>query len=340
MIDDQGRILHAPGGSDLGKALSKSSSMGTKLKQLLAEDDVQIRGEYDLFGQESEVVVATVSDLDWKVLVAVPVDDFYSPLRKLQATIIIVTIIVVMIVLGLVIRLGRSIVEPITHLSNTIQTITLDNRLSNRVEIDSQDEIGELARNFNNMIENINHSNQALNEALQHAQAASQAKSDFLSQMSHELRMPMNAIIGFGQLLEYDELTNEQMENVREIIRAGQHLMDLINQLLDLSRIEAGKLELSIDTINVCDVIDECHKISSLSDDRMNLDIRYAPCDSVLVLADRIRLKQVIINLLTNAVKYNRQDGAIDIIVSRTEKDKVRIEVADTGIGISQEKLN
>ena len=183
---------------------------------------------------------------------------------------------------------------------------------------------------------------------------ASQAKSHFLSSMSHELRTPMNAILGFGQLLSMEigqALTDEQRDNVKEIIKAGNHLLELINEILDLSRIESGKIDLNIESVSLSNAINESIVIVEAQAKALNISIEFQlngePCDfsqidssGIQIYADFVRLKQVLLNLLSNAVKYNKENGKVIIEIEMPEHDVVRINVKDTGIGIPLEKQN
>jgi PAS domain S-box-containing protein len=171
--------------------------------------------------------------------------------------------------------------------------------------------------------------------AKEEAERASRAKSEFLSRMSHELRTPLNAILGFGQLLDLSRLDAEQRDNVHEILRAGQHLLDLIHEVLDLARIEAGRLEISVEPVAVAAVMQECLTlIRPLAEARaIHLGDVRGTADAH-VLADRVRLKQVLLNLLSNAVKYNREGGDIGVAWWPME-DVVYIEVSDTGAGLT-----
>ncbi len=172
------------------------------------------------------------------------------------------------------------------------------------------------------------------------AERANQAKSKFLSRMSHELRTPLNAILGFGQLLESDPdrpLSQMQADNVQEILRAGEHLLALVNEILDLSRIESGHINITLEPLPIADIIQSCIKQISVLAERRDIQIRCKlPHDSV-VLADPIRLKEVLLNLLSNAVKYNRKGGRVEITCRRIDDASIEVAITDTGLGIPAE---
>ncbi|HEV8488755.1 MAG TPA: ATP-binding protein, partial [Candidatus Limnocylindrales bacterium] len=174
------------------------------------------------------------------------------------------------------------------------------------------------------------------------ADNANRAKTEFLSRMSHELRTPLNAILGFAQLLEMDELNPEQRENVRYIRRGGEQLLSLINEVLDISRIEIGALSLSPEPVWLPDVLDEQLALMApmAAERAVTIGVRATPAVTGHVLADRQRLKQVLLNLLSNAVKYNRQGGRVWIECREISPGRVRIDVTDTGFGIPPDKLD
>ena len=175
------------------------------------------------------------------------------------------------------------------------------------------------------------------------AETANRSKSEFLSRMSHELRTPLNAILGFGQLLESDPvemLTQSQAENVEQIIKAGWHLLELVNEVLDLARIEAGKMQLHMADVLLSEVVDECLGLVMPLAAERQVEVRddISLCLPHFVRVDRTRLKQVLLNYLSNAVKYNRHGGKINLQCDRLGGGRLRVSVSDTGPGIPLDK--
>lgn len=181
----------------------------------------------------------------------------------------------------------------------------------------------------------------ARREAQEAAEAANHAKSVFLSRMSHELRTPLNSILGFGQLLELEDLGDGQRDSVGQILKGGRHLLALINEVLDISRIEAGELSLSPEPVLVSDLIQEAVDLVRPSVKHRGIQLvvdRSGVCDCY-VFADRQRFKQVLLNLLSNAVKYNRPRGTIALSCRQLTDTRVSVSVADSGYGIAAERL-
>lgn len=180
-----------------------------------------------------------------------------------------------------------------------------------------------------------------LTAATNAAETANRAKSDFLSRMSHELRTPLNAILGFAQLLELDELNSDQIDSVAQIRRGGQHLLQLINEVLDIARIEAGRLALSKERVGVSEVINEVANLLRPLAELREIDISLVSDGKTgeMVLADRQRLRQILLNIVSNAIKYNHQGGSVAISNS-FNADTVTIAITDTGPGISPEQID
>ncbi|WP_407267818.1 ATP-binding protein [Radiobacillus sp. PE A8.2] len=170
------------------------------------------------------------------------------------------------------------------------------------------------------------------------AERANSRKSEFLTKMSHELRTPLNSILGFAQVLERDETLNEiQQDSVQEILKGGYHLLNIVNDVLDLSRIEIGKIQILIEKVNFLTVLQECISIVTPLANKKNITIlnNTVQYKHLLVLVDPVRLKQIIINLLDNAIKYNKNGGEV-IISAYNKNNKINIHIVDTGIGFSE----
>jgi PAS domain S-box-containing protein len=188
----------------------------------------------------------------------------------------------------------------------------------------------------------LQETNVALQGAKLAAEKANLAKSDFLSNMSHELRSPLNAILGFAQLMESGTPppTLAQRQSIDQILQAGWYLLELINEILDLALIESGKLSLSPEPTSLADVLSDCRGMIAPLAVKSGVGLTFPRfADAPFVKADRTRVKQVLINLLTNAIKYNRAGGSVEVICTMSATQRTRIAVHDTGNGLSPEKL-
>ena len=183
--------------------------------------------------------------------------------------------------------------------------------------------------------------NAELERAKLMAEKANLAKSDFLSSMSHELRSPLNAILGFAQLIESSTPPPlpSQKESIDQILQAGWYLLELINEILDLSLIESGKLSLSPDSISLDDVLNDCRAMIEPQAQQHNIRLKFPAANGLyFIQADRMRLKQIFINLLSNAIKYNRVGGMVEVSCCMVQPGRIRISFRDTGGGLSPEK--
>jgi PAS domain S-box-containing protein len=174
----------------------------------------------------------------------------------------------------------------------------------------------------------------ALREAHDQAARATRAKSEFLSRMSHDLRTPLNAIMGFAQVLQLDALSPEQTDSVAHVLRGGRHLLEMINEVLDISRIEAGRLSLSLEPVSLADVACEAVALMGPLAAQRGITITTPDFGEIAVLADRQRLTQILLNLLGNAVKYNRDGGRVNVSARVEGTTRVSIAITDTGAGI------
>jgi len=181
-----------------------------------------------------------------------------------------------------------------------------------------------------------------LNEAMAAAEKANRAKTDFLSGMSHELRTPLNAVLGFAQLMESGSPppTVSQKRNLDQILKAGWYLLELINEVLDLTLIESGKVTLSREPVSLSEVVLECRAMIEPQAHKRGIGMKFPRFDiPYFVKADRTRVKQVLINLLFNAIKYNKPGGAVSMEYALSPPDSIRISVRDTGMGLNTEQL-
>jgi signal transduction histidine kinase/ActR/RegA family two-component response regulator len=213
--------------------------------------------------------------------------------------------------------------------------------ISERVAVEA--ELARYRRGLERLVEERTHELIAARDA---SEQANRAKSEFLSSMSHELRTPMNAILGFAQLLELDRGLNPRSTSyVQEILRAGQHLLELINEVLDLARVESGHLTLSPEPLPLAELLHEALALVAPLAAQRGLQLGPAQLDAgaEVLLGDRLRLKQVLLNLLSNAVKYNREGGSVQVqarVMSPAQGGRVRVAVHDTGPGIEAAQLH
>jgi len=188
----------------------------------------------------------------------------------------------------------------------------------------------------------LHNQNAELERAKLVAEKANLAKSDFLSSMSHELRSPLNAILGFAQLMESDSPppTPSQKESIDQILHAGWHLLKLINEILDLERIESGRLSLSPEPLSMAEIMLECQAMTESQAQKRGISMTFPPLDiPYFVHADRTRVKQVLINLLSNAIKYNKKGGTVVVDCFESAPERIRVSVKDTGEGLTPEML-
>ena len=203
----------------------------------------------------------------------------------------------------------------------------------------SHDELGRLGAALMVASARLDLRKLELEAARDEALAATQAKDEFLSRMSHELRTPLTAILGFGQLLQLEDLSPDNADSIDHIVTAGQHLLQLINEVLDISQIESGHLSLSMEPILLREVVTEIVSLMSPIAAAHAVNVEERGLEGLAVWADRQRIKQVLLNLVSNAIKYNRQGGSI-VITGSASADIVALTVADTGVGIAESSLD
>ena len=225
-----------------------------------------------------------------------------------------------------------SLIGPVQRMDERLKQIAAGD-FSGRVEIPNRDELGALAANLNRM-------NEELGRLYQQLEAASRHKSDFLANMSHELRTPLNAIIGFSEVLlerMFGELNPKQEEYLQDIVTSGRHLLSLINDILDLSKVEAGRMDLDLGQFDLPAALDNCRTLVRERASRHGIALDLAVDERVgQIVADERKVRQVLLNLLSNAVKFTLEGGRVAISAVRADGG-VEIAVSDTGIGIAPE---
>jgi signal transduction histidine kinase len=250
----------------------------------------------------------------------------------LKSTRLVIEFAVGSILLALLLgfSISLSIIEPIKQMDERSRQIGAGD-FSHRVEVPNQDELGTLAANLNRM-------SQELGRLYQQLEAANRHKSEFLANMSHELRTPLNAIIGFSEVLDehmFGELNAKQDEYVRDIHSSGLHLLSLINDILDLAKVEAGRMELSLSTFNVPAALENAMTLVRERGARHGVALNMHVDEALnSITADERKFKQILLNLLSNAVKFTPAGGKVELR-GKQLADCVEVSVTDTGIGIS-----
>ncbi|MCB1159093.1 MAG: response regulator, partial [Leptospiraceae bacterium] len=278
----------------------------------------------------------------------------------LQASILTLILIIIGIS-GTYFLLENILIAPISKLQKSALSITAGN-LNSQIEMNSKDEIGNLAKSIAEMRDSIktqllelndyskdlekkvDERTKELKQETEKAEKANRAKSTFLAHMSHELRTPLNAIIGFSDILKKDDLSPEQKQKLTIILQSSEHLLSMINDILDMSKIDAGKIELNIEVLNLIDLINEIKDMIEFRARTKNLhfSFEYEEDKNLYIYSDPKKLSQIFLNLLSNAVKFTDEGGISLRINSEMLNDsevRVRFEVEDSGRGISEEEL-
>ena len=265
-----------------------------------------------------------------------------SSIKETARDLTLYTAIMIVIVILIAIWMARSLSARITNLIKSLHKIQ-EGKLDERVKVESKDEMGELATSLNNMTESLQNLIESKRQALEKAEASSRAKSDFLSNMSHELRTPLNAILGFSDLINREIAGpvghNVYKEYARDIHNSGEHLLALINEILDLSRVGSGQIELEESLIALNESIEESIRMVESLAMAKNVTINFTQSIASIINADARRLKQIILNLLSNAIKFSHENTSIEVTLDKTENGDVVLSVQDFGIGMDEKQI-
>jgi len=226
-------------------------------------------------------------------------------------------------------KFSRYIIKPIEQLTQVTDEIILSKDYSKLLQMRSNDEVGRLVHSFNTLLKTTDKSLDA-----------SQAKSAFISNLSHELKTPLNAIIGFSQyLISYEDLSDEQLDIVSNIESSSQYLLEMIYGILDIAKIEAGKMDVHLQDLDLVVLAKDCfNMLEPLAEDKnLSFELDCINCDSIFCYSDAKIIKQILINLMSNAIKFTNE-GSIYISLSETKEGCV-VEVKDSGIGIEKEQI-
>jgi signal transduction histidine kinase/CheY-like chemotaxis protein len=319
----------------------RSEALSSFVAEMLANDSGTTMFVND--GRRYRVYYMTVSEMRWTMAVAVDDKEIRaSVLKAFTVTMIIPAAGLLAIIMGifLFVRYLRRIVGKV----NAFADMAASGDFSKRVDVTETDEFGFMERRLNKMIESMDAMSRESAELLRAAEEANRGKSDFLSRMSHEIRSPMNAIIGMTQIAKASDDPERISDCLAKIDNASKHLLALINDVLDMSKIEANKFELSSDEFSLRKALEKIYDMMNVKaeEKKQTMTLNVNKNTPERVAGDELRLSQVITNLVSNAIKFTDAGGKIEIDVREVEKSgaarTIRVDVRDTGIGLTQQQ--
>ena len=334
------------------------------VEAVLAGQEGTMKGYTDELGRQVLGTYSPIGELGWGVIIQKPLADIAAEVWKLRATILsaMVTAVLLAVLAGWL--MSRQIEKPIRQLAGASEKVAQGD-LSLSVDVKSSDEIGILAHSFNQMVLSLRKSrdelqqwgkklerrvkqrtadleqkSRELSKANVRLEELSQLKSHFLANMSHELRTPLNSILGFSEVLQdkmFGALNEKQEQYVNYVMESGQHLLSLINDILDLSKIEAGKIEIELAELRIGDLLKDSLTMVKEMALKHGIELGLKLEDDIPeIYADERKVKQIAFNLLSNAVKFTPDGGRVGIQAVKEQED-IRVTVWDTGIGIKEE---
>ncbi len=345
VVDSGGQLIAHP---DISLVLQKLNL--STLPQVKAAREAQRADDVGRFAisrnfQGEEVLTghASIAPLGWRVFVEQPLAEAFAPLYASLARTGLLLLAGLALAVGASLYVARRMVTPI-HAIQTGAALFATGKLDQRIEIRTGDELEALAKEFNDMAKQLQESYASLErkveERTNELEIANRHKSEFLANMSHELRTPLNAIIGFSEVLQermFGDMNEKQAEYIDDIHGSGKHLLSLINDILDLSKIEAGRMELDLTRFHVPSAISNALTLMRERAGRHFVTLSSRVDEQIgEITADERKFKQILLNLLSNAVKFTPEGGKVDVRARRLD-GAVEVAVADTGIGIARD---